>query len=346
MIINANKKIFDNLFKIDEANKIVAQFLLDYIDNSKNIKLDNNNSLYDSIVKYFNLNNYYINLFEKQFNLSKKFQKLDINEFINNPYNLNIKLDNISYKNYKFEMQSFDKFEGFLCDEIDVDDNFIEHTKVGYFDNEYNYLTLSLNNEIWMLITPHEINTMDKAINKANGDVITFGLGLGYFAYMCSIKESVNSITVIEKDSEIIDLFNKFILPQFKFKNKIKVINDDAISYLKRKEFNYDYAFIDLWHDNVDGLKLYIDTYKLSLTHKNTKFDFWIEKSMIIMLRRCLITLLYEKVNNINYNDEESYEDYIINRFKDILSDYVINTTKDIDKLLSESFIKNLIEKI
>ena len=346
MIININKKQFNNLFENDEANKIIAQFILDYIDNAKNIKIDKNKSIYECIIEYFNLDNNYISLFENKFNLSKQISKLDVNEYINNPYNLNIKLENISYKNYKFEMQSFNKYEGFLCDEILVDNNYLEHTKIGYFEKDYNYLTLSLNNEIWMLITPHEINTMKKAINKANGNVITFGLGLGYFAYMCSIKDNVDSVTIIEKDNKIIELFNKFILPQFNNKDKIKIINEDAIKYLNNNNFNYDYAFIDLWHDNVDGLKLYIDTYKLSLLHKNTTFDFWIEKSMIIMLRRCLITLLYESINNIIYESEESYEDYLINKFKALLKDYVINTKQDIDRLLSESFIKDLITKI
>ena len=60
-----------------------------------------------------------------------------------------------------------------------------------------------------MLITPNEIETMKKSISEATGNVLTYGLGLGYYAYMVSMKENVESVTIVEKDKEIIDLFKK-----------------------------------------------------------------------------------------------------------------------------------------
>lgn len=55
------------------------------------------------------------------------------------------------------------------------------------------------NERIWMTITPNEIETMKEAVDKAFGNVLTFGLGLGYYAYMVSEKVNVESITVVEK---------------------------------------------------------------------------------------------------------------------------------------------------
>ena len=54
---------------------------------------------------------------------------------------------------------------------------------------------------------------MKLPVERAKGKVLTFGLGLGYFAYMCSLKEEVESVTVVEKDKSVIKLFNEIILP-------------------------------------------------------------------------------------------------------------------------------------
>ena len=341
MKINLNKNEIDKLFDIDESNRVYSEFILDYLKYAKVIAKEYKKDLLDTTIKFFEINPETLNYF-KPFNMKANFNKLDINEFINNPYNKNIKLDNIIDGEYKFELLSYEPYEGFLYKDISNLSNHIEQTSIGYFDEEYKYIALSTNDDIWMLITPHEINTMKDAVNKAYGNVITFGLGLGYFAYMCSIKDNVESVTIIEKDKNIIELFNKHILPQFKHKDKIIIIESDAIEYLKRKSFDYDYAFVDLWRDIDDGLPLYVLTNKLALRHPKTTFDYWIEDSMIAVLKRCLINIIY---NNI-YNEEifdDNYYYYLLNKFNDALKDYKIDTVSDINKLLSKEFIKNLI---
>ena len=341
MKINLNKNEIDKLFDIDESNRVYSEFILDYLKYAKVIAKEYKKDLLDTTIKFFEINPETLNYF-KPFNMKENFNKLDINEFINNPYNKNIKLDNIIDGEYKFELLSYEPYEGFLYKDISNLSNHIEQTSIGYFDEEYKYIALSTNDDIWMLITPHEINTMKDAVNKAYGNVITFGLGLGYFAYMCSIKDNVESVTIIEKDKNIIELFNKHILPQFKHKDKIIIIESDAIEYLKRKSFDYDYAFVDLWRDIDDGLPLYVLTNKLALRHPKTTFDYWIEDSMIAVLKRCLINIIY---NNI-YNEEifdDNYYYYLLNKFNDALKDYKIDTVSDINKLLSKEFIKNLI---
>ena len=341
MKINLNKNEIDKLFDIDESNRVYSEFILDYLKYAKVIAKECKKDLLDTTIKFFEINPETLNYF-KPFNMKANFNKLDINEFINNHYNKNIKLDNIIDGEYKFELLSYDPYEGFLYKDISNLSNHIEQTSIGYFDEEYKYIALSSNDDIWMLITPHEINTMKDAVNKAYGNVVTFGLGLGYFAYMCSIKDNVESVTIIEKDKNIIELFNKHILPQFKYKDKIIIVESDAIEYLKRKSFDYDYAFVDLWRDIDDGLPLYVLTNKLALRHPKTTFDYWIEDSMIAVLKRCLINIIY---NNI-YNEEifdDNYYYYLLSKFNEALKDYKINTVSDINKLLSKESIKNLI---
>ena len=326
---NHNLKKVNDLFLINEKNIEVSDTILDFLYFS-NIAKDEKQAA--EIKKHIN---------------PKVFHKLDKNDYLKNPYVKNIKLDNIKENKYQFHKNHYEPNECILYTEIDVDSNYNEITHLGYFDDTFSYLELLDGKDIWMLITPHEINTMKKAISNAKGKVITFGLGLGYFSYMCSLKEDVESVTIIEKDKTIISLFEKHLLPQFENKDKIKIINDDALNYIDNKSFDYDYAFIDLYKDIEDGLPLYIKMFQKAKKHSNTRFDYWIEISMLIMLRRCLITLLYEEKNNFeDDNTELSLYDVIILKFKNILKDYQINTFEDVKKLISFDNIKQLIYKL
>lgn len=79
-----------------------------------------------------------------------------------------------------------------------------------------------------MTTIPNEINTMKDPIDKARGDVLTYGLGLGYYVYMVANKDEVRSITAVENDDEIIALFRQHILPQFSHPEKVIIVRDDA----------------------------------------------------------------------------------------------------------------------
>lgn len=344
MKINLSINELNKLFDIDESNKVYSEFILDYLKCAKIIAINYKNDLLSSTINFFEMNKDTLAYF-KPYKMKENFSMLDVKEYESNPYNVNIKLDNITDNQYKFELLSYSPYEGFLYKDIELLNNHIEHTSIGYFNQEYKYIALSCNDDIWMLITPHEINTMKDGINNACGKVITFGLGLGYFAYMCSLKENVSSITIIEKDRNIIDLFKKYILPQFEYKNKINIIEIDAISYLKNNEFDYDYAYVDLWRDVDDGLPLYVLINKLSLKHTNTTFDYWIENSMIAVLKRLIINLIYENAYNEKYEDD-SYYSFLSKKLGILLMDYEINSLKDIDNLLSQKNIKQLIMKV
>ncbi|MCX5775906.1 MAG: hypothetical protein NTV44_06130, partial [Firmicutes bacterium] len=140
----------------------------------------------------------------------------------------------------------------------------------------FSYLTVSEGDVIWMSVTPNEIETMQPVIDHVQGKVITFGLGLGYFAYMASIKDDVESVTIIENNKDIISLFNKHILPQFAHKEKIKIISADAFEYAQKEmpKHDFDEAFVDLWHGAEDGVALYIRMKKWERLNPRTKFSY------------------------------------------------------------------------
>lgn len=349
MKINKAKSVINYINKMYETmedNKNISSMFLDILYNSKEVisNFDNKKSYFDNIKKIYELNDEFVNYYKK-YNLENCFEMLSIDEYISNPYVKNIKLNKIIVDdNHKFEELNYLPYECFLYKNIYIDNEYLEHIKIGYFTTTYSYITLLENEDIWMLITPHEINTMKQAISNAYGNVITFGLGLGYFAYMCSIKENVKTVTIIEKDEKTIKLFKEFILPQFEHKDKIIIINEDAIKFTS-KPINYDYGFVDIYKDEIDGLPLYIKMYQ-NLIKQNFKSEYWIEEGMIIILRRALITLLYEQAYNLYKDQSETFFDKLISLFNKVTKSVIINDINDINNLLSEQNIKKLIQKI
>lgn len=202
--------------------------------------------------------------------------ELDKNKYEDNLYYKNISFKNIKSNKWSFRYESYKPYEAFVFNDLrKINDKL--YPCIGYFKEGYKYPAVLENNREWMLITPNEIETMERPINEATGNVLTYGLGLGYYAYMVSMKEDVKTVTIVEKDKEIIELFNKYILPQFRFKDKIRIINMDAFEYFK-KNIYYDFVFVDIWHDPSDGIDLYLK-FK-SLEKKNIKYSYWIEDTI------------------------------------------------------------------
>ncbi|MNI89136.1 hypothetical protein D3C73_1465030 [compost metagenome] len=46
----------------------------------------------------------------------------------------------------------------------------------------------------------------------------------------------------------------------------------------------YDFVFTDLWHDVSDGIDLYLRMKKIAAQYPDTKFTYWIEKSILCYL--------------------------------------------------------------
>ncbi len=213
-----------------------------------------------------------------EFYIKDMVKQLDIKKYQNNPYYQNIKIDNVIAYNYAFKKQFYEPYEAFVYDDLKQYGDGRIVPQIGFFDEIYYYPAILENNREWMLITPNEIETMQSVIDESFGHVLTYGLGLGYFSYMVSLKENVFDITIVEKDSEVIELFKKYILPQFENKDKIKIIQADAFDFAIKDEFNYDFVFADIWHDPSDGVELYLK-FK-NLEKENIIYRYWIEKTL------------------------------------------------------------------
>ena len=197
-----------------------------------------------------------------------------------------------------------------------------------------------------MCITPNEINTMEKHIAKAKGNIVTFGLGLGYFAYMASMKNDVKNVTIVEKDKDIISLYNQYIFPFFPYKNKIHIVEEDAIKYIEKNQLSeFDYAFFDLWHNAEDGLPLYLKIKSLDI---KTNAGYWIEESLICMYRRCLLTVIYESLNGYSDDDYRKARnpiEKVINEIYFKTKKYHFESYDEITKFVSKENILKLISR-
>ena len=115
------------------------------------------------------------------------------------------------------------------------------------------YKRLIIDDEVVMSNTKMEIETHLEAINKAKGNILVAGLGLGMYLTAIKDKPEVKSITVIEYSKDIIELTGKYYND-----DKIKIINDDIFKYETDEKF--DLIWLDIWtyfdEDNLKEMEL------------------------------------------------------------------------------------------
>ncbi len=318
-----NKKeisLLTKRFDISEKDALVSK-IADYLDID--LEVEDNEEIFNTCIK-------------------DVINELDLSNYQDDPYYKLIKDINIKQGEYELVMDHYEPYEIFAYKDMSHKD-YLEVNSLGYFKERFDFPALNHKGITWMNITPNEIETMSKAIKEVHGEVIVFGLGLGYFAYMASNRNEIKHITVIENDQKIIDMFNKYLFPNFINKEKIVIIKDDAFHYLD-KELKVDYAFVDLWHSPEDGVETFLKFKKSESHSPNTKFFYWLESSFYLYLRRCFMGLLIESrlgYKESDYQSTKTVSDRILRHYYTKTKDLVISNKAQIDNLLND---KSLIE--
>ena len=336
-----NRTELEDFIKEKSMNISAAQDLMDFCFYSGN-SLDKIRNLPD----FLNLN---LNDDEERYyyesRIKPAIKQIESSDYDNNYYRKNIVPKPFKGDGYQLTYLRFKPYQCFPYDDIDIDKDFVETSKIGYFDKEFSYLAVLKDDVVWMSTDPNEINTMKQPILEAKGHVLAFGLGLGYFPLMTALKEEVNDVTIIEKDPKIISIFKKHILPLFEKKEKIHVIEGDAFEYAMRVDKKYNYIFVDIWHNPEDGLPMYLKLYPL-LEKTSAKVVYWLEKSILAMYRRCLMTIFEEALlgyTEKNYKKSENEYDDIINGLFYKFSDTGFKSVHDIKQILQDNNLKKLI---
>lgn len=359
--VEKDYQLADKLLVAKEANIDAANFYIAYLsDDTYHItkgdlkpyldKMDLASSIIKAINKKMEIDEEEENYVRINDNSNiDNLVKLDKSSYEDNPYFKLIK--NVSFKKDRWFMntQFYKPYEMFTYDEIKVNPEYYqETTPMGFFEDKFNYPAIIEDEYIWMSLIPHEINTMKDAIDLAKGNVLVMGLGLGYFAFMVSNKDNVNKVTIIEKDKNVITLFNEYLLPLFRHKEKINIIEDDAFKYLDNNKHNhFDFAFIDIWHNVGDGFPLWVKFKPYEKIYKGTEFTYWIEESMIAMLRRYILTLYEEKIiyqySDIDYKKAKNDNDRFINKLYFYLKDLEFNSYNVFHDFLSDESLRKLL---
>lgn len=95
--------------------------------------------------------------------------------------------------------------------------------------------------EVWMSDTPFERASNEHVLHQAVGDVLIVGLGIGMLpATLCKMRR-VKSVTVLELESQVIDLIEPHIRHP-----RLTIIQGDAYHPPFRGR-TFDYAYLDIW---------------------------------------------------------------------------------------------------
>ena len=209
-------------------------------------------------------------------------RRLDAAVYRENPYYQTVRIPERSVGQWQLTHQAYAPYELFLRDDLILTEDLRQIPALGYFAEAFSYPSVMQDGREWMSIKPSEIESSQAAIDAAFGHVVTFGLGLGYFAFMAARKPEVLSVTVVERDPSVIRLFSEHLLQQFPHSEKLTVIQADAFDYLEQNmsSVSPDFVFMDIWHDIADGLDLFVRARQYEARFPATRFMYWIDRSL------------------------------------------------------------------
>lgn len=220
--------------------------------------------------------------------------KLTKEEIMQNPYLSNIKVPNVSLNRFSLSNGrhiyngTVAKY-GFKTRDLSTME---QHNSYFVCDKNLQFPCLVENNNkaCWMSAEPFEFNSFDKFINEAKGNVLLIGCGIGYVAYMLSRKEDVKSITIIDSNADVLELFFNYILPQFEHTEKIMTITGDGIEYLKESSLErYDYINVDIWYDVYDMIYPYLECLEIEKENPNVHFSYWLEEELKACIQKSIL---------------------------------------------------------
>ena len=204
------------------------------------------------------------------------------NEFEENAYLKNIRISDEKEGRFRLTTKKYEPYRFMFYDApYYLKGTSISLPSVGCFKNEFSYPCIVDGNTEWMSITPYEIYTMQEHIDKAKGNVLLLGCGIGYYAYMTSCKEDVSSITIIEKNKDIAGIFKNYILPQFENKDKITVLEEDAFAFFEElPDGKFDTCFADIY-EGMGNFDFYYRLREVFCRFKKMKVSYLHEESFL-----------------------------------------------------------------
>jgi spermidine synthase len=99
--------------------------------------------------------------------------------------------------------------------------------------------------ECMMSDLSYERSTCTEVVERAHGDMLIAGLGLGMILHPILSKPEVRSVTVVEKYPDVIRLVSP-TLPECP---ALTIVNADVFEWLPLADVHYDVIWFDIWPD-------------------------------------------------------------------------------------------------
>lgn len=102
--------------------------------------------------------------------------------------------------------------------------------------------------QLWMSMTPMELESQEIGARLARGHVVIFGMGMGWVAAVTAMRPEVSTVTVVELDSDVLALHQSldvFAQLPADARGKIRVEQGDA--YTWRPDGPVDLLMPDIW---------------------------------------------------------------------------------------------------
>jgi hypothetical protein len=229
----------------------------------------------------------------KEYNVPHDSLKYDLKDLTENPYFRDIKLDSVNSETVKYENSTIKKRTLMSMNFHHQQGKYLfHHHPIGYFDTDVDLPVLKEGDRVWMSPAISEIESMRDGIEKGRGKCLTMGLGIGVLPYLWLLKDEVESVTIVEFNKDVIDLFEKYIRPQFRTDKRLEIIHGDAFDYYTEEFLNqFDYVYVDFWESSGDGLGLYTRLMKKKLNFPH--IDYWVEDSMLYDVKYIVVPYLY-----------------------------------------------------
>ena len=102
--------------------------------------------------------------------------------------------------------------------------------------------------DTWMSLSPHEIESQELGCRHAYGHSAVMGLGMGWAALNIARNPQVRRVTIIERDPEVIALFNHCGVLRAQpeaIAAKVRIVEADALAW--RPDEAVDFIHADIW---------------------------------------------------------------------------------------------------
>jgi hypothetical protein len=149
-------------------------------------------------------------------------------------------------------------------------------------DPELRVPMLFIDGELWMSLTPMEIQSQFLAIVNASGDVGVAGLGMGYAALKMAQNHHVQTVTVFEIDERIVKFFKRAFRRRKGF-DKIRFVIGDARETIPEHDELFDWLYVDIYQTLLpDEVLTDIELFQQSVHVFPDCYHFWGQERVLV----------------------------------------------------------------